>query len=200
MSWIKIISFDEAVGKLRKLYEKVTGPNNNVDNIMLVHGLRPHTMVGHMAIYKNVLHNSNNTLPKWYLESLGVYVSMLNSCEYCVEHHFSGLRKLLKDDEKANKIRKSLEKNDLKLALNEAYLEGFKYAKLLTLHPSQLLEKDIEKLREKGLEDGEILEINQVVSYFNYANRTVLGLGVSTEGDILGLSPNSSDSEDWNHQ
>ena len=136
---------------------------------MLVHGLRPHTMVGHMALYKNVLHNSNNTLPKWYLESLGVYVSMLNSCEYCVEHHFSGLRKLLKDDEKANKIRKSLEKDDLKLALNEAYLEGFKYAKLLTLHPSQLLEKDIEKLREKGLEDGEILEINQVVSYFNYA-------------------------------
>ncbi|CAL2085278.1 Uncharacterized peroxidase-related enzyme [Tenacibaculum sp. 190524A02b] len=200
MSWIKIISFDEAVGKLRKLYEKVTGPNNNVDNIMLVHGLRPHTMVGHMALYKNVLHNSNNTLPKWYLESLGVYVSMLNACEYCVEHHFSGLRKLLKDDEKANQIRKGLEKDDLNLALNEAYLEGFKYAKLLTLHPSQLLEKDIEKLREKGLEDGEILEINQVVSYFNYANRTVLGLGVSTEGDILGLSPNSSDSEDWNHQ
>ncbi|CAL2086957.1 peroxidase-related enzyme [Tenacibaculum sp. 190524A02b] len=200
MSWIKIISFDEAVGKLRKLYEKVTGPNNNVDNIMLVHGLRPHTMVGHMALYKNVLHNSNNTLPKWYLESLGVYVSMLNACEYCVEHHFSGLRKLLKDDEKANQIRKGLEKDDLNLALNEAYLEGFKYAKLVTLHPSQLLEKDIEKLREKGLEDGEILEINQVVSYFNYANRTVLGLGVSTEGDILGLSPNSSDSEDWNHQ
>ena len=52
-----------------------------------------------------------------------------------------------------------------------------------------------------NLSDGEILEINQVVSYFNYANRTVLGLGVSTKGDIIGLSPNNSDDENhWNHQ
>ena len=44
-------------------------------------------------------------------------------------------------------------------------------------------------------------EINQVVAYFNYANRTVLGLGVDVEGDILGLSPsNSSDENNWNHQ
>ena len=48
--------------------------------------------------------------------------------------------------------------------------------------------------------DGEILEINQVCSYFAYANRTVLGLGVITKGDILGLSPNESDDPDnWSH-
>ncbi|MBQ57963.1 alkylhydroperoxidase, partial [bacterium] len=30
--------------------------------------------------------------------------------------------------------------------------------------------------------------------------RTVLGLGCSTEGDILGLSPNKNDDpNDWNH-
>ncbi len=51
-----------------------------------------------------------------------------------------------------------------------------------------------------GWDDGEILEINQVVSYFNYANRTVTGLGVGIDGDILGLSPNDSDDPDnWGH-
>jgi len=46
-----------------------------------------------------------------------------------------------------------------------------------------------------------MLEVNQVVAYFNYANRTVLGLGVSTDGDILGLSPgNSADVADWSHR
>jgi hypothetical protein len=51
-----------------------------------------------------------------------------------------------------------------------------------------------------GYTDGEILEINQVSAYFSYANRTVLGLGCSTTGDILGLSPNKSDNpDDWNH-
>ena len=63
------------------------------------------------------------------------------------------------------------------------------YARLLTESPSQVSEKEIEKLRAVGWEDGEILEINQVTAYFNYANRTVLGLGVEVTGDILGLSP-----------
>ena len=107
MSWIKLISYQESKGKLRRLYDKVTGPIYNVDNIMMVHGLRPHTMTGHMSLYKNVLHNSNNTLPKWFLETIGVYVSMLNNCDYCINHHFEGLRRLLADDEKSNQISRS---------------------------------------------------------------------------------------------
>ena len=55
--------------------------------------------------------------------------------------------------------------------------------------------------RDAGVSDGEILEINQVVAYFAYANRTVLGLGCSTKGDVLGLSPgNGDDPQDWGHQ
>jgi len=200
MSWIKIISFEEATGKLKRLYSKVTGPSNNVDNIMMVHGLRPHTMTGHMALYKNVLHNSNNTLPKWFLETIGVYVSLLNKCDYCINHHFEGLKKLIDNDEKSNQIKTDLQNG--KAPFSEAkYNEALKYSEKLTLRATELVEEDVVTLRNTGLTDGEILEINQVAAYFNYANRTVLGLGVSTKGDIIGLSPNNSDDENnWNHQ
>lgn len=201
MSWIQVISYNESEGKLRKLYDRVTGPNQNVDNIMMIHGLRPHTMVGHMSLYKNVLHNSNNTLPKWYLETLGVLVSILNDCEYCIEHHFSGLKRLLSDDKKADDLRESLENKKYSSNLDARYVSGLAYAEKLTLKANSLEEKDVTTLKKSGFTDGEILEINQVVSYFNYANRTVLGLGVSTKGDIMGLSPNNSDDEtNWNHQ
>jgi uncharacterized peroxidase-related enzyme len=74
------------------------------------------------------------------------------------------------------------------------------YARQLTLRPAEMTALLIEELRGSGFEDGEILEINQVTAYFNYANRTVLGLGASTDGDILGLSPgNSQDPDDWRH-
>ena len=200
MSWIKVISFEEATGKLKRLYSKVTGPNNNVDNIMMVHGLRPHTMTGHMALYKNVLHNSNNTLPKWFLETIGVYVSFLNKCDYCINHHFEGLKRLIDDDEKSNQIKKDLVNNNAPFT-EEKYNVALQYSKKLTLTASQVDENNISTLRAASLTDGEILEINQVVAYFNYANRTVLGLGVSTKGDIIGLSPNNSDDENnWNHQ
>ena len=47
-------------------------------------------------------------------------------------------------------------------------------------------------LNEAGADDGEILEANQVCAYFNYSNRLLNGLGVSTDGEALGLSPTAS--------
>ncbi|APG47497.1 peroxidase-related enzyme [Phaeobacter porticola] len=201
MAWIKTIPFAEATGKLKKLYDRVTGPDGNVDNIMMAHSLRPHSMEGHMALYKAVLHHSGNSLPKWYLEVLGVWVSSLNDCAYCVEHHFSGLQRLLKDAPRGDAIRAAIEaRNPEHAPLDMAQRAGMAYARKLTESPAALIEADINALRVAGLGDAEILEINQVTAYFSYANRTVLGLGCSIKGDVLGLSPNNSDNpDDWGH-
>ncbi|KAA1243533.1 carboxymuconolactone decarboxylase family protein [Aquimarina sp. RZ0] len=200
MSWIKEISYEDAIGRLKKIYDRVKGPNNVIDNVLSVHSLRPHTLIGHMGLYKNVLHNSNNTLPKWYLETLGVYVSHLNQCSYCVDHHTAGLKRLLKDDVKFLKIIDCLSLDEWDSIFESQYLEGLRYAKKLTLSHQTITKEDIHQLRNTGLKDGEILEINQVVSYFNYVNRTVVGLGVNTIGDIIGLSPNdSNDPDNWGH-
>jgi alkylhydroperoxidase family enzyme len=45
---------------------------------------------------------------------------------------------------------------------------------------------DVSRLRKAGIDDGEILEVNQIVGYFNYVNRCLNGLGVTTDGDIVG--------------
>jgi uncharacterized peroxidase-related enzyme len=198
--WIKHVPYEEAEGKLLKLYNRVKGPNNNVDNIMLAHSLRPHSMEGHMALYKYVLHHSANEIDKWFLEALGVYTSMKNQCPYCVEHHFSGMARLIDDESRSTLIRRALETENFTDAFDDKYSSAFVYANKLTTEISKMNKVDIEALRSQGWSDGEILEMNQVVAYFNYANRTVLGLGVYTDGDIIGLSPNNSDDPDnWNH-
>ena len=202
MTWIKTVPYEEANGRLRQLYDRVKGPDDNVDNIMMSHSLRPHSMEGHMALYKYVLHHSANQVPKWFLETLGVWVSHQNRCDYCVQHHFSGLKRLLQDDGKADGIWNAVMAGDIDaLPLEPKEREAVRYAKKLTENPSAMTEADIARLREAGYSDGEILEINQVSAYFAYANRTVLGLGCSTDGDILGLSPNNSDNpDDWSHR
>lgn len=200
MPWIKVITFEQAAGQLKKLYKRVTGPNNNVDNIMAIHSLRPHSMEGHMALYKNVLHHSGNSLPKSYLETAGVYVSHLNHCDYCEQHHFFGLKRLIGDDDRSEKVHSALLSERFEGVFSEKESAGLIYSKKLTNDHRNMQEEDVELLRENGYNDGEILELNQVVSYFNYVNRTVLGLGVSTEGDILGLSPNdNSHPDNWGH-
>ncbi len=42
-------------------------------------------------------------------------------------------------------------------------------------------ETDVQRLREAGLEDREILDACQVVSYYAYVNRMADGLGVELE-------------------
>lgn len=201
MSWIKTLTYEESTGKLRKLYDRIKGPDNYIDNILKVHSLRPYSLEGHMAIYKYVLHNSTNTFPVSFLEALGVYVSMLNKCNYCVDHHYQGMRKQLNDDGRAKKIWEALTEDEPELVFEGKELAICNYVRTLTLTPYKLTQRDIKTLREEGADDGEILEVNQVSAYFCYANRTVLGLGVSTEGDILGLSPNDqSDDGNWSHK
>jgi len=200
MTWIDTVSYEESEGELRHLYDRIKGPDDNVDNIMLAHSLRPHSMLGHMTLYKYVLHHPRNTLSKAYLEAIGVYVSSLNNCQYCVDHHFAGMARLMGDSERSDLIREALEKRRPEDAFQGAELAGLRYAARLTLSADELTANDITAMRDAGLDDGQILEINQVTAYFGYANRTVLGLGVSTAGDIIGLSPGDSNNPDnWSH-
>ena len=201
--WITHVPYDVADGRLKQLYDRVKGPGNNVDNIMLAHSLRPHSMEGHMTLYKNVLHHAANQLPKWFLEALGIYTSRLNGCAYCVDHHTAGLRRLLHDDARTVAISAALEHGSFDSVFDAAQISALHYTRTLTLaaHDQSVLLQDVLSMRAAGLDDGCVLEINQVVAYFNYANRTVLGLGVTTTGDVLGLSPNSAaDPADWSHR
>lgn len=200
MTWIKTIEYREASGKLKRLYDRIIGPKGYLDNILKIHSLRPNTLEGHMSIYKNVLHHSNNTLPKWLLEALGVYVSHLNQCDYCFDHHFEGMKKLLNNNSKAQEIRQAMISGSLDSVFNSEKLVLFEYAKILTINPGGLNVGIINNIKAQGYDDGQVLEVNQVISYFSYANRTVSGLGVTTKGDTLGLSPGDENSKNWHHQ
>ena len=55
------------------------------------------------------------------------------------------------------------------------------YAVKLTLTPGEVGDGDVERLRKVGFDQAAILDICQVVSYFNYVNRMADGLGVELE-------------------
>lgn len=48
MSWIKEIKYNEASGSLKKIYNRVKGKGDHIDNILTVHSLRPHTSTGYI--------------------------------------------------------------------------------------------------------------------------------------------------------
>ena len=125
MAWITVIDYAEADGRLRAAYDKVKGPQGEVDNVLSVHSLRPHTLEGHMALYRATLHHSANVLPLWFLETIGVWVSSLNRCAYCVAHHTRGMRRALRDDARADAIFAAIAAGDPGAApLDPAQISG----------------------------------------------------------------------------
>ena len=56
-AWIHVVPLEEATGTVRDAYELAKTPSGTVDNVMRAHSLRPHTMVGHLKLYRSVLHH-----------------------------------------------------------------------------------------------------------------------------------------------
>ena len=185
-AWIKMIADDEADESLKPFFDRVRTPHGTVDNVMRAHSLRPHTMDGHVALYRSVLHNPDNTLPFWFLEVVASYVSILNNCDYSLRHHFTNARRLIGDDARADAVRSALDAHRPEDAFDGKELALLVYAGKLTAEVGAMVEADIGAVRAASADDGEILEVNQVCAYFNYSNRLLNGLGVTTEGDIIG--------------
>ena len=192
-AWIRMVPVADATGALKQAYDKVKTPHGTVDNVMRVHSLRPHTMEGHVALYRSVLHHPDNKLPLWFLECVAVATSLVNRCDYSFTHHWANARNLLGDERRAEQILKAFRAGAPERAFTGKELALIEYAQTLTRAPGEITRAAIDACRAEGADDGEILEVNQVCAYFNYSNRVLNGLGVDTEGDTVGYYSDKKD-------
>ena len=181
-----MVSDEEADDELLEVLRLARTPHGTVDNVMRVHSLRPNTMKGHVILYRAALHDDANTLPEWLQETVSSYVSILNNCSYSLANHWANARHLIGDDDKADKVEIALQDRQPEREFEGMELALLKYAEKLTLSPGEMNVDDVEVLKKSGADDGQILEANQIIGYFNYVNRQLNGLGVTTDGDIVG--------------
>jgi uncharacterized peroxidase-related enzyme len=94
-----------------------------------------------------------------------------------VTHHRRGLRRLLRDDDLAQRIEEDFES----AGLSSKRLAMLRYAVKLTRTPTSMNEGDVTTLRQVGFSDTDILHIVEVAAYYAYANRVADGLGIPLE-------------------
>lgn len=185
-AWIEMVSDADADAELLEVLKLARTPHGTVDNVMRVHSLRPNTMRGHVILYRAALHDDANTIPTWFQETISSYVSMLNDCGYSLANHWANARHLINDDTRADAIEAALHARRPEDVFDGAELALLRYAEKLTVSPGEMQQSDVHALKDAGVPDGEILEANQIIGYFNYVNRCLNGLGVTTDGDIVG--------------
>ncbi len=111
------------------------------------------------------------------MEMIAVTVSKVNRCMYCATHHGEALLAHVHDHVFLENLKENFESSNL----TSKDLEMLRYAAKLTKTPGDVVESDVQNLRKSGFIDEDILRINLITSYFNFANRVVSGLGVPLE-------------------
>jgi len=173
MPWIKTIDETEATGRIKELYDELIQKRGKVSNIMKIQSLNPEAMKQHLDLYMTLLFGKSG-LSRAERELIAVVVSAANECGYCISHHAEALRNYWKDDEKVQRAIDSPESLDLP----DRTRRMIDYVVKMTKNPGQVKQEDVDSLRDTGYSDVDILNINLIMSYFNFVNRIALGLGV----------------------
>lgn len=182
MSWIKEIDVEDADDELKDIYDELIENRGKVSNILKVHSLNPKAMKAHLDLYMSVMFK-DTTLDRKECEMIAVVVSSVNGCEYCVAHHSEALNKYWRDKKKVEQLAVDYTSLDI----DEKYKRMLEFSEKLTSKPSAIEKKDIKVLKEIGFDDKDLLNIDLVVSYFNFVNRIALGLNVEkSEEEIKG--------------
>jgi len=178
MAWIDVIEEEEADGELAEVYEQIASERGKVANIMQVHSLQPQTMLDHMELYTTLMF-SDSEIGREEREMVATVVSRTNGCEYCVQHHATALNAYWRDEARLEAFITDWRS----LELSERQTAMLTYAETLTRSPTDTDEVDLDELRDVGLDDEQILQLNLIVSYFNFVNRIAEGLGVEFTPD-----------------
>jgi uncharacterized peroxidase-related enzyme len=97
-----------------------------------------------------------------------------------MESHEPDLRAEVHDDKKVRAIQDDYTKANLEPATARL----LEFAVKLTLDPKGMRAKDIERVREAGFTDADVVDAVQLTAYFNYVNRVLDGLGAEPEPEI----------------
>ena len=96
--------------------------------------------------------------------------------------HGEALRKESKDD----KLVEGVKQDYTRLELSPGERAMLDYAVKLTVAPSTAGEEDIKKLRERGFDDRDILDIIYVICLYNFNDRLADATGISGHDFLYG--------------
>jgi uncharacterized peroxidase-related enzyme len=187
MPWINVIPEHEAGSELKKVYKQIreqrrgekinqdrdAGPGGPPITPSMPHGLNPKAM-WHTAELMWEIMRGESRITTAQREMIATVTCAALHCRFWTVAHAEFLRQEGGDDLSAEQI-----KDDWRtVELTQAEYSMLEFAEKLTLTPSNMREDDVQKLRNVGWTDRDILDIVHVCAYFNFRVRVVDGLGL----------------------
>jgi uncharacterized peroxidase-related enzyme len=176
-SWIATVPWSQARGTLKEAYDWQAKSLGEPSEFTQLGSLYPDLVLERLRLYKVVDGAPSGLSP--VERQLAAYVtSTLNGTPHCS----SGLVHKLADLDTPPALLAQIQADPARVASGDERIDAIvAYATRLTRSPAAIAEDDVERLRAAGLSDLDILDLNNIVAYYNYVNRVANGLGLRSE-------------------
>lgn len=169
MARVKPIEPQDAPPEVKEIYDTVFKGKPGSFHKLLAH--RPGILKAFVPFFVSV----GRGIERRLYELLYIRVSMINECEYCLQHHLSASKRagLTPDDWKALR-------NPESATFSEAEKAALRFAEKLTREPKSVSDSDFEELK-KFFNEGQIVDIDATIAVANLTNRMTAPLGSELE-------------------
>ncbi len=185
--WIETVDREEAGPELADAYDEVCRGDGSVHNMYQAFATRPDLLVLADRFYRELLHSPRRSLEPWVQELIATWVAILCGCRYAKDNHGANMAGLLGDPDRGQAMLEALEAGEIPADTDTHLAAILAYTRKLTLEPATMAKADVAALREAGLGDAEIFEVNQIAANFAYWARMLNGLGVTADGEPVGM-------------
>ena len=157
MTRVALVEPEQASPEVKEIFEKVL--RGKPGNIQKALAQRPEMLKSFLAFYASV----GRSLDRKLYELVYIRVSMINGCNYCLQHHLaSGKRAGIAA---ADWVALNAEDFSLYTPKEQAALD---YAQKLTRDPHSVTDADFEPLKEH-FSDAEIVDLHMITVISNHA-------------------------------
>ena len=182
-AWIAVPSPDELPADVADMIGDISERIGFVPNVARLLAVSPSHFVGWWRYFDELMRGPSG-LTKTQREMIAVVISAESRCPYCQAAHSAALRLRTKDAALVERLAVNYRHVELD-PRDRAMLD---FAVKVTKTPEQCGQSDLERLREVGYTDEDILHIVEVTAIFNYNVRlaTATGLFPNVEYHDLG--------------
>lgn len=180
ISALKVPDSASLAPDLKEHFDECTEKLGFVPNVLRAYSLRPDRLRGFMAIRDDIFRGDMG-ITKLEREMIGVVVSCVNRCYYCLSSHGNAVRYLSKDPE----LGEMLIMNYRVAKLAPRHRAMLDFAWKMTETPDRVTEEDRQALRAAGFGDEDIFDICCVVGFFNMTNRIATGAEIMPNEEYM---------------
>lgn len=155
---------------LQAIWQKCVEKLGFVPNVYSTYSLKPRRLRNFMAMYNEIM-LSESGLSKLEREMVAVVVSSANRCYYCLVAHGAAVRMLSGDPE----LGEMMALNYRVAELDRRQRAMLDYAWKMTTTPWLIDDADRAGLRDVGLSESDMFDLNETIAFFNLSNRMASG-------------------------